>query len=213
MHRVTSEGKPHRARKPKELTMSRFLPSTAIRRASRQHSTQAPASQEAPLTQQVGPGPRGHLPRRLPRPVLALAASACTLALGLGAASAAQAQVNPAGPHHVWAWGDCSVTLGNVKTSNGAAVGGADITCGHYRGSITAYVYLYRYNGSSWVRVGSGGGTDYNNYRLSAWTAPPVCGNWTSYWDDMVTVNVDGSQQSFDLGSGLGYYPKYAPTC
>jgi len=105
------------------------------------------------------------------------------------------------------------VNLGNVRTSNGAALGGADITCNHYRGYITAYVYLYRWNESSWVRVGSGGGTDYDNNGLSVWTAPPVCGDWNSYWDDVVTVTVDGAQQTFDLASGLGYDPTYTPTC
>jgi hypothetical protein len=170
--------------------MSRFQPNTAIRRASRRHSAAGPISPEAPLIQQIVPGRRGHFSRRLLRPVLALAASACTLALGLGVASAAQAQVNPAGPHHVWAWGDCSVTLGNVKTSNGAAVGGADITCGHYRGHITASVYLYRYNGSSWVRVGSGGGLittitifQPGRRRLSAVPTRPTGMTWSpSMW-------------------------------
>ena len=155
----------------------------------------------------------GRFSRRLRRPVFGLAAAACMLALGVGAASAAQAQVNPAAPHYVFPWGDCSVNVGSVATPNGAAVGGVDVTCNSTRGHITAYVYLYRDIGGSWVLVGSGGGTDYNNHGLYAWTAPPVCGYYTSYWDEVAVVNVDGSQHTFDMASGYGRYPSYAPTC
>ena len=129
-----------------------------------------PVQPTAESQQTPGYGTRaGRFSRRLRRPVLGLATVACMLALGVGAASAAQAQVNPATPHHVFLWGDCSVNLGNVQTSNGAAVGGADVMCNSTRGYITAHVYLWRAQpGSSWVLVGSGGGTDYNNHGLYA---------------------------------------------
>jgi hypothetical protein len=193
--------------------MSRFLSNLAIRRSVRTDSADTVAGAHLPLDQQTGDSGRGRSSGRPLKLAIALAASAGALAVGLGTASAAQAQVNPDGPHFVFSWGDCQVDLGNVKTSNGAAVGGADITCDHYHDRITAWVELYRYNGSGWDLVSSGGGSDDNDYGLYAWTDEPVCGNWTSYWDDVVTVDVDGAQRTFDLFDGLGYAAQYAPPC
>jgi hypothetical protein len=147
----------------------------------------------------------------LRRPAIALAAAACALALSLAAASAAQAQVNSGGPHYDFPWGDCSVNLGNVAWPGGAAVGGADVTCAHYHDFISAHVYLYRWNGTRWVDVRGGDGTNYDNYRLSVRTAPPYCGGGKAYWDDVVSVNVDGSTAQFDLDNALGYAPQYSP--
>ena len=76
---------------------------------------------------------------RLVSVAVALAATAT-----IGIASSAHAQVNLQGPNWTFPWGDCPVTVGNVKWSNGAAVGGADIQCRHYHRSITAKVDLWR---------------------------------------------------------------------
>jgi hypothetical protein len=150
--------------------------------------------------------------RRIGR-CLALGAALAALST-CALAGTASAQVNTAGPHSTFAWGDCSVTLGNVKTWNGAAVGGSDIACGHYRGFISARVDLWRWDGATWRDVGTSGWVSTQNaYRLSVQTSPPYCGGGTAYWDDIVQVNVDGYKQTFDLGKALGYYPQYAPPC
>jgi hypothetical protein len=138
-----------------------------------------------------------------------IALSAC-----FAAATTADAQVNTLGPHYTFAWGDCSVLLGNIKTANGAARGGSDVTCGHYRGTISAKVDLYRWNGTRWVDMTTSGWvTAHNALQLSVGTTNQVCGGGLAYWDDVVTVNVDGSQQTFDLYNGIGYYGQYAPPC
>lgn len=156
-------------------------------------------------------GARRRVTRFLRRPAVALATVACVLGVSLGAATGAQAQVNSGGPHYVFPWGDCTVNLGNVAQADRAAVGGADITCNHYRGFISAHVYLYRWNGTSWAAVRGGDGTNYNNYELSVATAPPYCGGGNAYWDDVVSVDVDGYQEKFDLDNALGYAPQYSP--
>jgi hypothetical protein len=127
------------------------------------------------------------------------------------AATAGAGVVNQLGPHTVYAWGDCSVDVGNVKTTTGAAVGGADITCGHYRGVITAKVNLYRYTATTGWQLArtSPWYATYNNYALSLSTTPPYCGNGLARWYTMVTVNVDGYQTQFTSSSAL-YTP---PAC
>ncbi len=128
--------------------------------------------------------------------------------------STASAQVNVLGPHATFSWGDCSVLLGNIKTASGAARGGADISCGHYRGTINAKVDLYRWNGSQWVNKATSGWVSvHNTYQLSVGTAQQISCGGNAYWDDVVTVNVDGAQRTFDLYNGLGYYAQYAPPC
>jgi hypothetical protein len=140
------------------------------------------------------------------------AVAAIAVAALFAATTPAGAAVNTAGPHYAFAWGDCTVLLGNIKTASGAARGGADITCGHYRGTINAKVDLYRWNGSRWVdQTTSGWVSVHNTYRLSVGTAKQICGGGLAYWDDVVTVNVDGSQRTFDLYDGIGYYAQYAP--
>ena len=154
-----------------------------------------------------------HSGRGLRRGLLAGAASLAVGVAGLGMASTAAATVNPYGPHNVWSWGDCTLNLGNVKTSTGAAEGGLDVSCGHQRGHISAVVNLWRYNGSQWVEMTSSGwNTRYGVYGMSEWTAHAICGGGTASWDDTATVNVDGSQVNLDLGPALGYYPRYTPT-
>jgi hypothetical protein len=143
--------------------------------------------------------------------MLGAAIAMCTLALGLGVASAAQAQVNPNGPHAVIPWGDCTVTLGNVAWTGGAAVGGADLICKHYHSYVGATVYLYRWDGSKFVLVRSGGGGYNNWYGLSVQTTPPYCGGGNTWWDDKVTVQVDSYRATFDLGAQIHYYPQWSP--
>jgi hypothetical protein len=140
---------------------------------------------------------------------VALAATA-TLAI----AGSAHAQVNRAGPSWTFPWGDCPVTVGNVKVPGGAAVGGADIQCLHRHGTITAKVDLWRYNGSRWVLVRTSGWvTTINTSYLSVQTAPYWCGG-NAYWDTKVTVNVDGYYQTtFDLYDGIKTYVPYPPGC
>jgi hypothetical protein len=130
--------------------------------------------------------------------------------------STASAAVNTASwaPHYTFGWGDCNVLLGNIQTATGAARGGADISCGHYRGTINAKVDLYRWNGSRWVlQTTSGWVSVHNTYRLSVGTTQQIRCGGNAYWDDIVTVNVDGSQRTFDLYDGIGYYAQYAPPC
>jgi hypothetical protein len=139
------------------------------RRAGRRDSAAGPSNEETATMSQVVPVPgrRGRVTRRVRRPMIGLATALCTLALGLGAASAAQAQVNPGGPHYYFPWGDCSVALGNVAWTGGAAVGGADISCKHYHSYIGATVQLMRWDGYRWVDVRNGGGdtTTYTGFR------------------------------------------------
>jgi hypothetical protein len=132
----------------------------------------------------------------------------------IGIASSAHAQVNLQGPNWTFPWGDCPVTVGNVKWSNGAAVGGADIQCRHYHRSITAKVDLWRRinPNSPWVRVGTSDWVSTSNtYWLSVQTWPPYCGGGNAQWDDIVTVNIDGYQTTFDLYSGIKYFAWYWP--
>jgi hypothetical protein len=153
----------------------------------------------------------GGISRRVLRPIYGLAAAACTLTLIFGGASAAQAQVNPIAPNYVFSWGDCPVTLGGVAWTNGWAVGGVDVNCHSRHGSVSATVYLWRWNGSSWSAVGSGTGAYSNAYGISVWTQPPICGGGNTWWDETATVHVDGSSKTFDLYQGLGRYPTYSP--
>jgi hypothetical protein len=167
------------------------------------------------ITTTATPGrSRGRQPRRVLRSLLGLAAVACTLALALGVAPAAQAQVNQIGSH-TFLWGDCPVTLGTVKWTNGWAVGGVDVNCYTRHDYVGATVYLWwRYSPSSpWNRAAMG--TDYN---FSTWAIsvptqpqPPICGLPEVQWDVKATVYVDSYSATFDLGQGLGYYPRYQP--
>ncbi len=152
------------------------------------------------------------LSRRLRLVVTGVAIATAGL-LGLTAGTA-NASVNTTfGPHYTFPYGDCNVTVGNVAQQDFAAVGGTDILCGHYRGYIIANVYLYRWNGYSWGSpVASSGWQRNNNSRsLSVQTWPPYRGCGKAYWDDVVVVNVDGYQRTFDLYNGIGYYAQYDP--
>lgn len=150
--------------------------------------------------------------RGLRRGVLAAAATVAIAVGGLGLATTASANVvNLYGPHHTWSWGDCTLTLGNVRTVTGNAEGGFDVTCGHRRGHINAIVTLWRFDGVRWVAQSSSGWhTIPNSYGLSSWTGQ-VCGGGSALWNDTATVNVDGSQISLNLDAALGYAPRYTP--
>jgi hypothetical protein len=140
-----------------------------------------------------------------------LTAITVLVAAAMLAATASAGVVNQLGPHTPYSWGDCSVDVGFVKTPTGAAVGGADVTCAHYRGVITAKVNLYRFtNVTGWQLVRSSAWyATYNNYYLSVQTPAPYCGNGLARWYTMVTVNVDGYQSQFVSTSAL-YTP---PAC
>jgi hypothetical protein len=113
-------------------------------------------------------------------------------------------------------WGDCSVTVGNVWQPNGAAVGGADISCVHSHRYIIAKVNLWRSTdgGRTFALVRtSGWDTKYNTSWLPVQTWPTYCGGGPAVWDDIVTVNVDGYQKTFDLYLGVYYYASWTPQC
>jgi hypothetical protein len=146
---------------------------------------------------------------RLVSVAVALAATAT-----IGIVGSAHAQVNRNGPHATFTWGDCSVTVGNVWQPNGAAVGGADISCLHSHRFITAKVDLWRRTSESspfvLVRT-SGWDTKYNTSWLPVGTWPTYCGGGYAQWDTIVTVNVDGSQTWFDLRWGWPRYEWWSP--
>jgi len=151
------------------------------------------------------------IPRRARLVSLAVAlAATATIAM----AGSAHAQVNRAGPSYTFPWGDCPVTVGNVMWPGGAAVGGADIQCVHRHGSISANVYLWRWNGSRWDAVRTSGWVSTSNTSwLSVQTSPPYWCGGNAYWDTKVTVNVDGYQKTFDLYDGIKTYVPYPPGC
>jgi len=137
------------------------------------------------------------------------------LALLVGAALAgatnASATVNTTPPHAPYTsvqWGDCNVLVGAVKTTNGAAVGGTDVRCGHYRGYITTKVTLYRWTAATgWVHYPTTTGTVNNWYYLSVWGNSGVCGG-DAWWITRAVVTVDGYQGTWDSPQA-----EYDPPC
>jgi hypothetical protein len=92
-------------------------------------------------------------------------------------------------------------------------VGGVDVNCGTRHDYVGATVYLWwRYSDSSpWNRAGMGTYAALNTRAISVWTGPPSCGGGAVQWDVKATVYVDSYSRTFDLGQGLGYYPRYQP--
>jgi hypothetical protein len=109
-------------------------------------------------------------------------------------------------------WGDCTIILGTVPDAYYRAFAGTDVTCAHYRSSITVKVDLWRYDSGRWSMVSSSGwGTVRNAYGSSSVTAPytvPGC----RYWDITTTVNVDGYQTYHDYAQDTGRYNTWNPT-
>ena len=137
--------------------------------------------------------------RRAATTIAALVALAAA-ALSAGVAAPAQAQVNTEypGTYSYYPWGDCHVMVGDVKWSPAYAVGGADVSCDHRRGSITTKVDLVRWDGARAVVVRtSGWTTGYGVFATSTLTSPPYRGGGFAWWYTTVTVNVDGSQHTF----------------
>ena len=219
LHRTLGRGNPTRRIFANGWPSRRAI--AAAYRAGRRYTAARSGDQEPNPQDQVVLAPTSvrrleRVSRRLRRPISGVAIVMCALAMGLGATSAAQAQVNPNGPHAYFVLSDCTITLGNVAWSGsptGAAVGGADITCAHYHSYIGAIVYLWRWDISrgSWVNVSTGTLARSNAYSLSDYTTKPYCGGGSTWWDDKVTVWVDSYSATFDLGTGLGYYPAYSP--
>jgi hypothetical protein len=75
-----------------------------------------------------------------------------------------------------------------VKTTNGAAMGGVDVTCGSNH-RITARAIEYRWNGASWQTWSSGDWTAYGS-SLSVHTGG-ICGG-AAQWFTRAYVTVDG---------------------
>lgn len=149
---------------------------------------------------------------RLTRRITAALALSGAAVVGLPLASA-DAYVNTStAPYARIPWGDCTGYLGSVAQSDYAAVGGVDVYCNSVRTSITARVFLWRWNGSSWSNVAtSAWKTDYGQRSLVGTQTPryPYCGY--TWWDETATVNVDGYQTNWDYGKAVGSYAKYDP--
>jgi hypothetical protein len=139
--------------------------------------------------------------------VAALVAVAATLAAV--SAPVASAEVNPNGApietYHLTGT-DCRATVGAVRTTTGAAMGGVDISCGS-RHRIAARAIEYRWNGSYWQHWSSGqfvGRTHYLTVHTGA-----ICGGGYAQWVTKAYVRVDnrtyGPLASNDVTTG------YAP--
>jgi hypothetical protein len=141
--------------------------------------------------------------RRLRRSGAVTAVAAAAL---LASSAAAHAQVNTQGAptHNYYLQGtNCQALVGAVKTANGAAEGGVDVTCGSNH-RITARAVEYRWNGSSWQTWSSGDWTAYTSY-LTVHTGP-ICGG-PAYWFTRAYVTVDGlSYGPLDSNSVSSYY-------
>jgi hypothetical protein len=117
-----------------------------------------------------------------------LAVTVGSLAVGASSAGAVVNQ-NGAPTHRYTLTGtNCSALVGAVRTTNGAAMGGADVTCGSTH-NITATVVLYRWNGSSWATYSSGPWTARSS-ALYVHTGG-VCGV-NAQWFERASVTVDG---------------------
>lgn len=123
----------------------------------------------------------------------------------------ADAVVNTGGaPTHTYhlTGTNCNALVGAVKTTNGAAMGGVDVTCGSAH-HITARAVEYRWNGVSWQSWSSGNFTSYSSY-LSVHTGG-ICGGGYAQWYTAAYVTIGnlsyGPLNSSSSTSG------YAPTC
>lgn len=109
----------------------------------------------------------------------------------LASPMSAHAAVNTHGaPTHTYSLlgTNCQALVGAVKTTNGAAMGGVDVTCGSNH-QITARAIEYRWNGVSWQTWSSGDWTAYTS-ALSVHTAG-ICGG-AAQWFTRAYVTVDG---------------------
>lgn len=139
--------------------------------------------------------------------VAALAAVAATMG-----APAANAEVNPNGApietYHL-SGTDCQATVGAVRTTTGAAMGGVDITCGSQH-RIAARAVEYRWDGSSWQHWSSNQFVARTHYLTVHTTA--ICGGGYAQWVTKAYVRVDnrsyGPLVSNDVTTG--YTP---PNC
>ncbi|HEY6934142.1 MAG TPA: hypothetical protein VI452_12150 [Marmoricola sp.] len=143
------------------------------------------------------------LPRRLHRTAVVSAMAATAL---LASPAAAHAEVNthgaPTTNYHLLGT-DCYALVGAVKTDNGAAMGGVDVTCGSNH-RLVARAVEYRWNGSSWNTWSSGDWTAYTYY-LTVHTGG-VCGA-PAQWFTRAYVTVDGTTYGpLDSNSSASYY-------
>jgi len=137
----------------------------------------------------IGTTTKTHARRRFLRRTGVVAAFAG--ATVVASAATAQAQVNTAGaPTHTYTLTgtNCRALVGAVKTTNGAAMGGVDVTCGSVH-QITARAIEYRWNGSYWQTWSSGDWTARSSY-LSVHTAG-ICGG-AAQWFTRAYVTIDG---------------------
>lgn len=153
-----------------------------------------------------------HLTRRVKLAILAaLVVAAVLVTVGTADAAVVNGYVQ-----HTWTGApvaDCSVKVGTVYNDpNGPAQAGADVVCSHFHSHISATVTLWRRvtTSSPWQAVRTSGWyTAANNYALTVWTGQ-YHGGGSALWDEIATVNVDGYQQSFDVGRFIPYQP-YTP--
>jgi hypothetical protein len=127
-------------------------------------------------------------PKRRRRAAFGLAVVAATVLAGAGTAGAT---VNQSGaPTHRYSLTgtNCSALVGAVKTNNGAAMGGVDVTCDSTH-QITATAVLYRWDGRSWATYSSGAWTA-RTTALSVNTGS-VCGA-VAQWLTRAYVTIDG---------------------
>ena len=125
--------------------------------------------------------------RRRTRTATVLALTAATAALGLPPANA---DVNHSGaPINTYRLlgTHCRATVGAVKTTTGAAMGGVDVTCrGRYR--IVARAVEYRWDGTSWQHWSSGNFRARTRY-LSVHTGA-ICGGGEAQWVTIAYVTI-----------------------
>lgn len=129
--------------------------------------------------------------------------------------SPADALVGPYVTKHA-DWGVCTIYIGTVVQADASAVGGTDVWCPSARNRISVTVHLWRYSGTSWVRVGGTGRRVTTGGRsATAQTPSPVYTPGCASWDITATVDVDGSKTDVDYvtwGDASAAYPRYYPT-
>jgi hypothetical protein len=189
--------------------MSRFQPSTTIRRTSHHHSTGGPISQERPVTQQSTPSPH----RRLSRWTRPFVVRGLTLIAGLVAAlglwaSAAQADVNTTTNGYGWATlSNCTIYAGDQWSPYNYAIGDTTVRCGSHH-NLAVYTVLY-YNGAP-IATSNPPYTYYANatYVHDVPTTPVTCVA-TGSWFTRSYISIDGGSWHYKDGP----VESWAPAC
>jgi hypothetical protein len=105
----------------------------------------------------------------------------------------ANATVNVGGPHSTFTWSTCTIQVGDRALVPAYAQADVQASCST-RHTIRSYVYLYRWNGSAWVRVESSNVLTWSNaFRSDNWSSYYV-GGGRAYWQTVAYVSLDGSK-------------------